>query len=130
MSLLLVIERIFTGNFFPSGARLQRMPYSGEHMSSASFCKNIVAHRLPDYTLLWVINGFTLHAYVTKTTAQSQCMICKILSQRMEAKYPLSGDSMSLEKNMNNGLPTIWSSGTNPQNRLSCDWWRLSPIIQ
>src|SRR6185312_3448339 len=27
-------------------------------------------------------------------------------------------------------LPTMWSSGTNPQKRASCESWRLSPIIQ
>lgn len=31
---------------------------------------------------------------------------------------------------MSAALPTIWLSGTKPQKRLSCDLWRLSPIIQ
>jgi hypothetical protein len=30
----------------------------------------------------------------------------------------------------NRALPTIWSSGTNPQKRESSELWRLSPIIK
>lgn len=36
----------------------------------------------------------------------------------------------SSDSQTNDALPTMWSSGTNPQKRESAELWRLSPIIQ
>lgn len=47
--------------------------------------------------------------------------------QRMFAGNDLFASS---DSQTNEALPTIWSSGTKPQNRESAELWRLSPIIQ
>lgn len=38
--------------------------------------------------------------------------------------------ALSVESQINAGLPTMWSSGTNPQYLESRELWRLSPIIK
>ncbi len=51
----------------------------------------------------------------------------RLLSNRIFAGNPLSGES---DSHTNMALPTIWSSGTKPQNLESAELWRLSPTIQ
>ena len=53
--------------------------------------------------------------------------LVNILFQRMFAGKLFSGSS---DSQMKEALPTMWSSGTNPQKRESAELWRLSPIIQ
>ena len=47
-----------------------------------------------------------------------------------EYRRQTSYDPYSSDSQIMIGLPTIWSSGTKPQERLSALLWRLSPIIQ
>ena len=70
--------------------------------------------------------GRSVHGQIT-VVVHPTAPFLNIRSQRMFAGKRLEASS---DSQTNDALPTMWSSGTNPQKRESAELWRLSPIIQ